>query len=199
MINSRPKGAPYLLKSRGIVVAIVVVAACAILMYLNLAAFEMVPHPHEQLREELGQKDAHDQLVGPAMNGAVDPLQTEATYGNVQSAKLRVTFGFTASPFAAVNTSRQKEVIAALRTWEQSNDFSSLQIECLDIPPAYRSDPSTANMPLGIAINGVPVQGCTGDVLTSPDFSMFNMLSRLYRVSMPMKIKEHGGAGAGPG
>jgi hypothetical protein len=96
--------------------------------------------------------------------GPSGEVPTELTIGNPSTAKLRVTLGFTADESVEEHTEVANQAIQAAVAWAKSHPGDSLQVVCVDIPPSLRADPSTANAPIGIAVNGSPISGSTGNI-----------------------------------
>jgi hypothetical protein len=99
-----------------------------------------------------------------AIMGATDPLITEATCGDPKTARVRVQVGFTAGDWLANNTNAEYQLARGLAEWVGSDPNLSAQLVCVDIPPEYRSDPTTVRIPIGITVNGKPLPGVRGDM-----------------------------------
>ena len=92
------------------------------------------------------------------------PLITEATIGDPQTAKLRIVLGYSANDDVEAHTFETNQTIKGVEDWVRRRGKSSLQVICVDIPVSMRSDLSTANVPVGLTINGRVAPGCGGNI-----------------------------------
>jgi hypothetical protein len=154
-----------MLKNRYTFIIAVVVAACGLMAYINNASFTMVPHPAADKAAE--DKLIQDNLARSTVANGMEskPLVTEATYGAARGAIVIATLGYTANEFLAVHPQEENTIASILSLWSGTHTGLCAKIVCLDIPPSDRSDPSTANVPLGLAIDGKVVPGCGKDIV----------------------------------
>ena len=175
---------------RTILPAIVIAAGLVAMAFMNDRAYNSIAHPELQDYDAARQAYESKALAAPALNGDNSALITDAVFGDEAAAKLRVTFGYTATENLARNPRKQSEIAGQLRTWSQAFDFASARIVCLDIPTDERADPVRDNIPLGVTVNGRRVPGLGADIGSDPAITAYSVMVPLYRLSDPIKQAE---------
>lgn len=168
--------------------AAAVVIAIIVLVVLNRAAQESAPDPTLRAQKLAAAQDAHNMISAQALGREPDPLVTDATYGDVGTASLRATIGFTANSFLAVHPSEEVQMANTLKQWTQTFDFASAHIVCLDVPPGMRRY-SAQDVVLGLSLNGSPVPGMSDDI-TPKGLTPDKVHRYIYSLSWPLKTHE---------
>jgi hypothetical protein len=163
------------------------VAVAAMMCVLNYVQYNSVRHPEEEKAAIAKAEADRAAAAAPALGTESDSLITEETVGNPKTAKLRATLGFRISDLVARHPAVEAMTIKQLEGWARGTSFGSLQVVCLDIPAQFRDDRTTADVPMGLAINGKLVPDYGGDVFA---YDRYRALPRmpvpLYRACLPL-------------
>lgn len=142
-----------------------VLVALVVLALLNRVANNASQNPSDQQQAAAAQQTpAVSPKTAQANGSETQPLITQATVGDVATAKVRATLGYTVDNYVATHTDQVNQTIQQVENWAKRNQISCAQIVCLDIPPSLRNDPSTADVPLGLSVNGKPVPGLATEI-----------------------------------
>ena len=85
----------------------------------------------------------------------------EAVIG-MPSAPVTVSLGYTWDDAVQQNPDELKKIIVDVENWGAATGHHA-QIVCIDIPADHREYAEDANVGLGLAVNGKPVLGMTGN------------------------------------
>jgi hypothetical protein len=150
----------------GLALGVIAVIAGLILINHNLGSGVGAQPDDDDAPAQSSSQPAKSTPPPPPPGGASSgqALTPELTIGNPKTAATRVTLGYTVDDNVAQHTSDAAQAISAAQSWAQSHPQASLQVVCVDIPPSMRDDPTTANVPVGLTVNGKPPAGPNGNI-----------------------------------
>ncbi|HEX5323588.1 MAG TPA: hypothetical protein VFW40_07365 [Capsulimonadaceae bacterium] len=101
--------------------------------------------------------DPADKPVAQLKGDLVDSLQPTQTVGDPNTAKTKVTIGYTFDTPTQSHPEKAVAIVDAVRDWvTKQGSGASLQLVCLDLPADQLTGPNSlyAKIPLGVSING---------------------------------------------